>query len=318
MGLLNFWKMNKYKQQIDDAFSLDQGGDQYSSSIVELIMNLRTGLFTYSGWPFKLQTQEEIEIMLFKYGAVAPIKVGDDWIAVPVKLSRVINKINYSHVSVSITGDWKTEIGKAFDLDKKEIKKQNPFLFDVPSQSSALERQAVLFEQLSGTFNANVSNRINKNKQYIIEVENGQVVEKSIVLNYTTKNYSPFTIIEKGKKGDDPMSSDGLRPMTNGVVDLYNSLSTEKKEILKELHVHNGLRSSQTNEKSSAQETDTQTTSQDRDTVNNLLTMFRARQQSIKNMNRYMGTKIEVRFKKNIQVWITETLREDKGDDNNE
>lgn len=318
MGWFN--KNNKYTKRITDTLDLDQGGREYSDSIVDMIANLRTGLFKYEGWPFKLQTVAEVEMLLFQHGVIAPIKVHEDWIAVPVNLSRKINKINYSHVSVSITGEWSNDIGKVFNLNDDDVKKQMPFLFDTISQTTPIERQGVIIKQLAGTFNANVSNRINKNKQYIWEVEKGQFADKAFELNITTENYGPALVIEKGSnsKSNEIMAGDGFRPMTNGVADLYNSLSTEKKDLIKELHVYNGLRSSQTNEKSSAQETDSQTTSQDRDSVNNLLAMLRSRKDSIKNLNRFMGTKIRVRFKENIQLWVEGTLTDERENEEND
>lgn len=308
----------------NQVIKMDQGGAEYSNSFKDYVMGMRTQIFKYSNWPFQDQTQEELEIALFTSPAVAVFSLTKDKSGskenffVPVTLSRRITKLNSKNVTVTVHGDFNSKIIDGLKLSSHTYKKELPFIFDNPMQQSPEFLQSQLFKELANTFNANKSNRINKNKQAIIETENGQALETAYRLNYEMDDYGPFTIIEKGKqKGkDNPMANTEIKAFTAGVNDLYNSLSTERKDLEKYIHVFNGIPSSQGANKSSAQETDEQTSNQDRDTANFIKLMTNSRKNSIKKINKYLGTSLSVSWKDSIQKFMERVNIDLLGSDN--
>ncbi len=313
--------MIRKKQKV---FKLDQGGAENASLLRYQVKNLRLNLFNYSGWPFQDQTPEDLELLLYDHQGVAVFKIENksgeskNYFA-PITLTRTntnirITKLNagYMNVSIASNSGFNSKIIDSFKINDNDYKEQLPFIFDNFSQVSPHTLQKHYFKEYAGVFNATKSNRINKNKQSIIEVENGQAFNKAIELSFSTEDYSPYTIIEKNSKDKkNPMSDTTVKTLTNGVNDLYNSLSTEKKDLEKAIMILNGIRTSQAGEKSSAQETDSQTTDKDRDTIQFIKAMKKSRVECIKNINKYLGTKLKIDYSKSTLNFINVSDQKD-------
>lgn len=304
-----------------EVIKIDQGGGAYAVGFRDIIISQRTRLFEYENWPFTQQTPEELEEMLYEYGKVAVIdlKIGTkenkELIFVPVSITgrKRITKINYESLHVNIAGEWNSEITTAYDLNDKQYKKDLPFIFDNPRQYIPFVLQEVLFSELASTRNGLKSNRINKNKQSIVEVEDGQQLEKAIQLNATTDDMSPFIIVTKNSKKnkDQPLQGSDIKQLTNSTPDMYNSFSTEITDLKKEISIVNGIRSSQLGNKSSAQETDTQTNTMDRDIANVLLFMIKSRKESLKRIRSIFGINLKIRLNDSIQQFINAVINKE-------
>lgn len=304
-----------------EVIKIDQGGGVYAVGFKEIIISQRTRLFEYTNWPFIHQTPEELEEILYEYGKAAVIDLNKgtsekkDLIFVPVDITgrKRITKLNFQSVQVNIAGEWNSDIKEAYDLNDKEYKKDLPFIFDNPRQYVPQIIQAVLFSELAATRNGLKSNRINKNKQSIVEVEDGQQLQKAFQLNATTDDMSPFIIVTKNKKRgkEQPLESSDIKQLTNSTPDMYNSFSTEITDLKKEISIVNGIRSSQLGNKSSAQETDTQTNTMDRDIVNVLLYMIKARKESLKRIRSIFNINIEIKLTDSIQKFIEAVINKE-------
>lgn len=292
---------------------LSQTGQEYAYLFKSDIVSKRINNFSYDNWPFKYQDQEELEECLYNYGVVTYFYLDQDnkkgLVFVPVTLSGKrgkINKLNAKTITVTIAGNYNQYIMDAFNLNSEEHKATMPFIFDNPKQNKPSKVQRVLFDMLADTVNANESNRINKNKQAILEVENGQAIQAAILADHQSKNYRPFIIVEKNPNNkDNPITSDSLKPMTNTAQDLYNSLSTERKDVEKYIEIVNGIRGSQNQEKSSAQETDNQSNSQDRNIANTLSVLIRQRKKDFKNLrSNHPSVKAQVELRETIKNFV--------------
>lgn len=287
---------------------LDKGGKEYAIAYRHAVLSQRINLFKYDKWPFRHQDQAELETYLYDFGAVAVIDLEGDKFFIPISLSKTrkrITKLNYKDISVKVIGEFSKYIADAFDMNSEEYKKELPFIFDNPNQISPKDNQEILFQELKNVFNANHSNRINKNKQSILEVENGQALQAAILAQEASENYSPFMIVEKNPSNkDQPVKAENVKQLTTSAPDLYNSYSTERKEIEKIIQVMNGIRGSQSQEKSSAQETDSQTTTQDRDIANVLSVLIKQRKDDLKRIRSIFGVDISVDLRETIKNFM--------------
>lgn len=303
------------------GFVIDQGGAKHGNDFMEYIKLLRLNIFKYENWPFAEQTPEELEIYLYEYDGVvvASIPEGKDKnlnVFIPFnftkKEARPVTKLNAKLYDIQIGGDWNPNI-KEYINKKMDWRDTFPFIFDNNMQKAPLTLQSTLFNEISGVFNAKKSNRINKNKQSMIEVDEGEAINTAYKLNYEMDDYSPFIIIERTKKNkDNPMTNAEIKQYTGTIPDYYNSLSTEDKEIKKDIFTINGIRSSQSAQKSSAQETDGQTSDKDRDTANYLLAMIKSRRKSLKNLRSQLGFKIQVKFTDHVNKFLKAAIEEEK------
>lgn len=196
--------MNNLFRNRNKTLAIDLGGNDHTKSFEKMIINLRANQFEYGGWPFKHQTIEELEQYLFNFDGVRVLKIADKdlgLIFVPISKNNndlLISKLNYEKISITIAGNFTSNIKDVFKGDENE--KDLPFIFDNAMQTSPKQLQSQLFKELERGHNFGVANRINKNKKAIIRVKNGQALEVAVKANYEMDDYSPFTIVEDGDK----------------------------------------------------------------------------------------------------------------------
>ncbi len=287
--------------QLSNIGGFSKRGLERANEVKKMVIATRLNLYSYYKWPFKDQSPEELELYLYKYGCVMIFKIEKLNYFIPVIFSIsnniavgtspiYVSAVNIDNISVLPISIYASEKIKSA-LNFEEKKKNLPFIFDNAAQFSPEENQHALFDNLSGSYNANVSNRINKTLAKIIETNDTTHYFLKLKNAFESEDYSPVLIVNKNKVEIKTKNKEELFPQNTTITetvstDLYISNSKEAKDLKTEIFKVNGIMASIENNKTSAQETDSQTFSGDRETANNMLNMLSSRKKWIKHIRK--------------------------------
>lgn len=312
---------------------LNKDGKDKSYDFINEILEQRINLFSYkkNSWPFKFQTPQELEKYLYFYGAVAYTEYQDSYIFFPVFFSKnnnnfgvynfnnfnfqssylnqsIINKLTISNIDIIAVKcpEWNSDIVINKFNENKEWKNKLPFIFDNFLQIAPFIKQNQLIKDLSNVYNALNSNRLTKLKSYEIEYNQGNQLNTAINSLLALNDYSPFHIKEKIKQTTEIKPD---KAFNKEAIDVFENLNIERKELENTLLKFNGLSSSISLNKKSAQETDSQINHNQRETANILNNLLKCRKYWINNLNKNIkGSNLYIDLTDAYNKWIQKIL----------